>query len=649
MCGITGIYHPYGFNAAENRLMIKGMVDHLNHRGPDDWGEWVDGEAGIALGHKRLSIIDVSSKGHQPMISKSGRYVLIFNGEIYNHLSLRKELESLSIVHWRGHSDTETLLFCVEQWGIEKVLKKTVGMFAIALWDRQEGLLTLARDRMGEKPLYYGWQDGTLLFGSELKALKAHPSFRNEIDTNVLTLYLRHNYIPAPYSIYKDIFKLLPGTFLQISEQRNKGDLPQPIQFWSLKHVAERGLIDPFIGSDAEAITELESCLNQAVSLQRIADVPLGGFLSGGVDSSMIVALMQAQSNRPVKTFTIGFNESIYNEAEHGKAVAQHLGTDHTELYVTPRKAMEVISKLPTLYDEPFGDSSQIPMFLVAQLTKKHVTVALSGDGGDEIFGGYDRYKRTQIIRTLQQKIPPSIRKVIIAMICRLPKGGIDYISSLLFPVRDQIPLSERMQRLSKLLSLESMELFYRASISHWKDPGNMIKNGVEPPTIFTDSKQQLNQGNIYDHMMYNDAVSYLPDDILTKVDRAGMGVSLETRIPLLDHRLLEFAWRLPLEKKIRNDESKWILRQVLYKYVPKSLIERPKMGFGVPVDQWVRGPLKDWAESLLSERSLIETNFFNVKQIRKCWIEHLSGKYNHRDAIWGILMFQQWYTHNLR
>jgi asparagine synthase (glutamine-hydrolysing) len=648
MCGIAGIYCPNGLNQEEAKVVVKAMSNSLKHRGPDDSGQWVDGGSGVALGHQRLSVVDLSPAGHQPMVSVSGRYVLILNGEIYNHSILRKEIELAVPMPWCGRSDTETFLACVEQWGIKSALKKSVGMFAIALWDRELRILTLARDRMGEKPLYYGWQGDTFLFGSELKAIKTHPAFQNQINRNVMPLYLRHGYIPSPYSIYKDIHKLLPGTFLQISHQQKDNTLPNPIPYWALRQIIEEGYGNPFTGSDEEAIRELESKLKHAISLQRIADVPLGAFLSGGIDSSLIVALMQAQSMQPVKTFTIGFSEKSFNEAEHAKEVAKHLGTDHTELYVTPSDAMEVIPRLSTLYDEPFGDSSQIPTFLVAQMTRRDVTVALSGDGGDELFGGYKRYERVQNIWDLHQKIPPRIRRFVASSLSKLSPALIDRMLSPFIRQSAGKSAANKVQSLTTLLSSESRENFYRTNVSHWSDPVSLVPGSIEPLTVFTDPSQWLQNGQLYDRMMYFDGMSYLPDDILAKVDRAAMGVSLEARIPMLDHRLIEFAWQLPFHTKVRNNQRKWILRQVLYKYVPEALIDRPKKGFGIPVGQWLRGPLRDWAESLLSKECLVKTNIFDVKLIRRCWLDHLSGKCNYQDAIWAILMFQKWHRENL-
>ena len=624
----------------------------------------MDADVGIGLVHRRLSIVDLSPAGHQPMVSVSGRFVLVFNGEIYNHLELRKALAdvtpspqlfapgSTGSTKWRGHSDTETLLAGFEAWGVEATLKKAVGMFAFALWNRGERVLYLARDRMGEKPLYYGCQNGVFLFGSELKALKRHPSFQGEIDRDALTLLLRHNYIPSPYSIYKSIRKLPPGTFLRLavdSGQVGAGGLPEPTPYWSLARAVGTGREEPFRDSDAEAVFALEARLKESIGLQMMAEVPLGAFLSGGVDSSAVVALMQAQSSRPVKTFTIGFEEEGYNEAEHARAVAKHLGTDHTELYVTADEARNVIPRLPTLYDEPFSDSSQIPTFLVSHMARQHVKVALSGDGGDELFGGYDRYFQMSKIWRYVRKLPPRIRNAIALAIQALP---CDTWSRLYGPIAKVLPqhlrsvqLGYKAYRLAEILECKDPEEIYYGLLSHWKDPAEVVMGASEPDTVLTDRRESNGFPDIEQYMMYLDAVSYLPDDILVKVDRAAMGVSLETRVPFLDHRVVEFAWRLPLSMRIRNGQGKWILRQVLNKHVPQALIDRPKMGFGVPIDSWLRGPLRDWAEALLNEGRLRREGFFNPEPIRQKWSQHLAGggQKNWQYHLWNVLMFQAW------
>ncbi len=645
MCGFAGFFDSCaGLPESEWQAVLFSMVQAITHRGPDDWGFWTDADAGLALAHCRLSILDLSSAGHQPMISPSGRFVIAFNGEIYNHLDLRKEL---AMHAWRGHSDTETLLASFDAWGVASAVKRAIGMFAFAVWDKTNLTLTLARDRLGEKPLYYGWHGETFLFGSELKALKLHPTFHAEIDRNALALFMRHNYIPAPYSIYHGIHKLLPGSLLTISQQNRSS---QPQRYWDLRQVVAAGLAQPFSGSPDDAVDALDNLLRDAVAKQMVADVPLGAFLSGGIDSSTIVALMQAQSSRSVKTFTIGFLEERYNEAEQAKAVARHLGTDHTELYVTPQQALDVIPRLPTLYDEPFSDSSQIPTFMVSQMTKQHVTVSLSGDAGDELFGGYNRYVLGQRLWEKVSRLPVSLRTALARMITGVsPEGW----NRLLGPIQTLLPMGlaqanigDKLHKGSGVMMAATPTDLYYMLVSHWHQPANLVLGATEPTTVLTTLELQPQTDQFVHQMMALDMLTYLPDDILTKVDRAAMGVSLETRVPLLDHRVVEFSWGLPLGYKVRDGVGKWPLRQVLNKYVPKKLIERPKMGFGIPIDNWLRGPLKEWAESLLNESRLKQEGFFNPGPIRQKWAEHISGKRNWQYHLWDVLMFQAWHEH---
>jgi asparagine synthase (glutamine-hydrolysing) len=640
MCGIAGYLIKNASREREDSsAVLKRMADTILSRGPDDFGVWHD-DSGIGLAHRRLSILDLSPAGHQPMHSFSGRYVIAFNGEIYNHLDLRN---ALNHTNWRGHSDTETLLAAFEEWGIEATLKRAIGMFAIALWDRQTRQLTLARDRLGEKPLYYGWQGSGLwssfLFGSELKALKAHPAFSAEIDRDALCLLMRHNYIPAPHSIYRGISKLQPGTFLTVSLDRR-----EPIfhTYWSLADVAVSGNRNRFMGATEQAVDELEVLLKSAVRQQMVADVPLGAFLSGGIDSSTVVALMQAQSAQPVKTFTIGFNEAGYNEAVHAKAVARHMGTDHTELYVMPQQALDVIPDLPKLYCEPFSDPSQIPTFLVSQLARQKVTVSLSGDAGDELFAGYNRYRIAPRIAS----IPFGIRSFLqSAIYCFSPTAWNQFLRLLQsFAPRSlrQANVGDKLHKGAGVLGSRTIDELYLGLVSHW-EPQDVVLGGNEPKTYLRGNRPHLDGLDDVQRMMALDAMTYLPDDILCKVDRAAMAVSLESRVPFLDHRVVEFAWLIPQSLKMRDGVGKWILREVLYRYVPKELIERPKMGFGVPIDSWLRGPLKDWAEELLDEGRLRREGYFNPKPIRQKWAEHLSGKRNWQYHLWDVLMFQSW------
>ena len=646
MCGITGFLSTG--KQAQNilELTIKRMCDTIVHRGPDDMGAWFDLKAQVVLGHRRLSIVDLSEHGHQPMISRCGRYVMVFNGEIYNHQEIRSELVART---WRGHSDTETILELMTVVGPAQALQKMNGMFAIAVWDRESGSLTLARDRMGEKPLYYGWQGqgqhATFLFGSELKALKSHPAFTAGIDRNALCLLMRHNYIPAPYSIYEGIAKLEPGCLLTVSQAQPE---PKVVRYWSAAAVAVAGCAAPFSGTPEQAVAALEVLLKSAVQQQMMADVPLGAFLSGGIDSSTIVALMQAQSSRPVKTFTIGFNEEGYNEAVHAKAVARHLGTEHTELYVSPQQAMEVIPHLPGLYCEPFADSSQIPTFLVSQLAKQHVTVSLSGDAGDELFCGYNRYQIAEKLWHKLARVPAPLRALAAKGITALSPTAWDSLAGIIPGAGRYAALGDKLHKGASVLASATADELYLGMVSHLRNPADWVIGGQEPPTHLTGLRPELGGLSAVERMMALDAISYLPDDILVKVDRAGMGVSLESRVPFLDHRVVEFAWSLPLTYKLREGQTKWPLRQVLYRHVPRELIDRPKMGFGVPLHDWLRGPLREWAEELLGEARLAREGYFHPAPIRQIWSEHLSGQRNWVAQLWSVLMFQAWLQDNV-
>jgi asparagine synthase (glutamine-hydrolysing) len=622
------------------------MIRALAHRGPDHEGVWTDAEAAIGFGHRRLSIVDLSPAGHQPMNSGSGRYVITLNGEIYNYEDLRRELAVEGHeVEWRGHSDTEVLLACFDAWGIKPALQRAIGMFAFALWDRHDRTLILARDRLGEKPLYYGRQGGAqspFLFASELKALRRHPAFDPEIDRHALSLFVRYLDVPAPWSIYRGISKLLPGTMLTL---RTGAAEPEIEEYWSGADVARTGVENPIAYEPQAAADRLESILEAAVGRQMLADVPLGAFLSGGVDSSTVVAIMQKLSPRPVKTFTVGFREQAYNEAEHAKAVARHLGTDHTELYVSPEQAMDVIPRLPAMYDEPFADSSQIPTHLISALARKHVTVALSGDGGDELFGGYDRYLLSSGLWNKIAGIPMPLRASLARALTAVPAGAWtsfgDAAGGLLPRTMRMRRLGEKIHKGAGMLQRQTLDELYDDMLSVWRDPSALVI-GAPAENISTVEGTRFPSLGGVERMMAHDMLGYLANDILVKVDRAAMAVSLETRIPLLDPQVVEFAWRLPLEMKIRGGTTKWLLRQVLYRHVPPALIERPKMGFGVPLDSWIRGPLREWAETLLEERRIQSEGFFHAQEIRRSWEGQLNGQ-NNQYRLWTILMFQSW------
>jgi asparagine synthase (glutamine-hydrolysing) len=617
MCGIVGFRTSSGVASAEAHAAVARMAHALAHRGPDDEGLWVDENVGVALGHRRLSILDLSAAGHQPMHSASGRYIIIFNGEIYNHRELRTDLTGST---WRGRSDTETLLAGFDCWGIEATLKKSIGMFALCVWDRSRRELILARDRLGEKPLYYGWQGGTFLFASELKAIRTHRAFSPTVCRGSLQSLLRRGYIPCPDSIYSNIRKLPPGSVLRVGE--SDAATAKPTAYWSITEVVREAPLGRFSGSEKDAIEILNQKLRQAVARQMIADVPLGAFLSGGVDSSTIVALMQAQSTRAIKTFTIGFPETSYDEAGHARLVAGHLGTDHTELYVDERMAQAVVPQLPSMFDEPFGDSSAIPTALVAQLAKKSVTVSLSGDGGDELFGGYSRYGKLDSEWQRSRSLPRLFRN---AAACALEAGP------------------RRLHSFAAGLRASSLGNFYDARTSQWGRPDRVVVSGHRRYGQALTVGPDFPELDSVERMMAIDTVTYLPDDILVKVDRAAMATSLETRVPMLDHQVVEFAWSLPLAIKCRRGVGKSILRQVLKKYVPTSLTERPKMGFGVPLDMWLRGPLRAWAEDLLAPARIRHEGYFHATPIREVWNSHQSGKRNHRDVLWPVLMFQAW------
>ncbi len=653
MCGITGIFG--NLRKEEFDSSIHEMSATLNHRGPDDAGTWINEENGVAFGHQRLSIIDLSSAGHQPMVSHCGRFTTVFNGEIYNHLQLRDKLNtSANKQSWKGHSDTETLVTAFSQWGIEKTLQQLVGMFAIAVWDFKEKRLFLIRDRFGEKPLYYGWSNGVFLFGSELKALQKYKRFSNQIDRGALSLYMKYMYVPTPYSIFRDIYKLEPGCILQIDKGTKPPTLPlfapfrdQGIniaQWYSISNMAQAGQKN-LITDQNDAVDLIEKTLLESVRSQLISDVPLGAFLSGGIDSSVITALMQKVCKDPVKTFTIGFEESSFNEAIYAKEVSRHLGTEHHELYVTSSDAFKVIPHLPTLYDEPFADSSQIPTYLVSKLARESVTVSLSGDAGDELFGGYNRYLWGSRVWNKVRWMPLIVRQTLGVAINKISVNTWDSIGNSL-PNSSRVSLmGDKAHRMAhRLKNVKSLDDVYHSIVTEgYKEDGLVVNDKAALITKLDNNDIVSGIVDSEHRMMLLDSLTYLPDDILTKVDRAAMGVSLETRIPFLDYRVAELAWRLPLDTKINNGETKWPIRQVLYKYVPKVLIERTKAGFAIPVGQWIRGPLREWAADLLNEERIRREGYFNPELVQQLWQQHLSGKYDWTPRLWAILMFQAW------
>jgi asparagine synthase (glutamine-hydrolysing) len=658
MCGLTGFWTISSSRSFADNLArtVYGMAAALASRGPDDESIWVDQSAGIALGHKRLAVVDLSLAGRQPMCSHSSRYTIAFNGEIYNHISIRVELASLGVsVLWRSHSDTETLLAAIECWGIDDTLKRCVGMFAFALWDSESHTLILARDRLGEKPLYYGWSangdQSAFVFASELKAIRAYPGFNAPISRVALSQYLRFTYVPTPLSIYEGFFKLEPGCMLVIKGIPPNCAPSDPLavgqqygtlevrRWWSLKERVADGLAC-LIQDETAAIDAVESALSRALEGQSLADVPLGAFLSGGVDSSIIVALMQSRSSNRVKTFTIGFDEASFDESPYALAVANHLGTDHNEIRVSSKLAQEVIPALPWMYDEPFADSSQIPTHLVCRAAKHNVTVALSGDGGDELFGGYNRYFWASRVWNRLSWLPFPLRQLLGHAIEGVQVEVWDRASGITGISR----LGDKAHKLgARLSSVKGIDDLYWSLVSEW-DPASLVRGVSQVSPTPWELNNALPAGlNSVERMMFRDTVTYLPDDILCKVDRAAMACSLETRVPFLDHRVVELAWSLPLNMKIRSNTGKWILRQVLYKYVPKELIERPKAGFAIPIGRWLKGPLRDWAESLLGEARLRQEGYFHPEPIRKAWEEHLTGRRDHTPKIWTILMFQAW------
>ncbi len=627
------------------------MTKTLRHRGPDDGGHFVDESAGVALGNRRLAVIDLSIEGHQPMVSPSGRYVMTFNGEIYNFEVLRRELRGAGHP-FRGGSDTEVLLAAIEQWGIGQTLSRANGMFALAVWDRRDRTLSLARDRFGEKPLYYGWTGSGFLFGSELKALRAHPSFASEIDRNSLTLYFRHNCIPAPYTIYSGIQKLMPGTTLTIGQSTPVGTVPEPTSFWTLRSQVEEGLQTRTHVPLEAVIEEAESVLADAVAIRMHADVPVGILLSGGIDSSLVAAFAQERHQSKVRTFTIAFDDPSYDEAGAARAVAVQLGTEHTERLVTAADALAIVPVIPELYDEPFADSSQIPTAILARLTREDVTVALAGDGGDELFGGYNRYAWAEHFWRRLKPVPLPLRRLAGSALGAVPPGWWDRAfdrSARLLPstLRTRLP-GTKLQKVARVLPAANLDDAYLALTSHFERPSDLVLSSSEPSTLLQAREKwpALDPVNL---MLYLDTMTYLPDDILTKVDRATMGVSLEARLPFLDPRVSALAWRLPLELKVRGGTGKWLLRELLRRRVAAEIVERPKAGFGIPLGPWLRGPLRSWAEELLDPARLRAEGFLDVGRVQGLWRSHLSRRRDHQFELWDVLMFEAWLVSNQR
>jgi asparagine synthase (glutamine-hydrolysing) len=621
MCGIAGLFCSRILEDSPKDVLGE-MLNVIKHRGPDDSGLWSDDVVGVYLGHRRLSILDLSPTGHQPMQSAGDRFVIVFNGEIYNHKEIRNNLSAYG-VDWRGTSDTETLINAIELLGLEEALSQCVGMYAFALWDKQEGELILCRDRMGEKPLYYGFVDGTFVFASELKAIKCCPNFSSDIDSEALSSYFRLGYVPAPYSIYKGLFKLPAASYLRLkSVNLRSGLLPEPKKYWELRNGLNQQPLNLNIDED-EYVLELERLISNSVSQQMLSDVPLGAFLSGGIDSSLIVSLLQSHSNVPVRTFTIGFKEDAYDEASHARAIAKHLGTEHTEMYVNSQDALGIIPSLSTIYDEPFADSSAIPTLLLSRLTKKSVSVSLSGDGGDELFYGYRRYDAESKLWQKLELVPTYLRPVI-----RTILNGLR-----VFGGRSQ--LQDKLFSLSGILGAKSFEEFYVERTSHWKNGQSLPKLGLDGLSVA-------------DSMMVCDLLRYLPDDILVKVDRASMSCGLESRVPMLDYRVVEFAQRLPFRFKSRDGVNKWILKKILEKHLPRELFDRPKKGFGIPLNIWLKHDLREWAEDLLCFENLKSAGISDIKEVRFKWDAHLSGKRNFSHALWVLLSYLDWRRKNV-
>ena len=640
MCGIAGFIDlRRATNCQDLTGRAEAMAQALRHRGPDEQLTWTDEAAGIALAFARLAIIDLSSAGRQPMVSANGRYAICYNGEVFNADEMKASLGD-DATPLRGHSDTEVLLEAIAKHGVERAIGDARGMFAIALWDRCERRLWLIRDRLGKKPLYWSEQNGHFLFASELRALRVHPAFEADIDRDALVSYVRRGYYHYPNTVYRNVQQLPPGHMLRLEI----GRAPEVSAYWSLIDAVDAGMQGQSSASLSpdKAIDALESVLGDAVRRRMVADVPLGAFLSGGYDSSTVVALMQSASSRPVQTFSIGFKEDAFDEAPHARAVAKHLGTDHTELIVTPAEAQDVVPNLPDIFDEPFADSSQIPTFLVSRMARRHVTVALSGDGGDELFAGYNRYAQGARWHAGLSRLPRSVKRSMARTIQAVGPGTWD-IAARVVPakLRPRLP-GDKLYKLAGVIDAEGDD-YYKRLTSLWSEPAEIVAGGCEPADVTGDLSVRERITDLVSRMQYFDTLTYLPGDILTKVDRASMAVSLEARTPLLDHKVVEFAWSLPKELKLRNGQAKWALRQVLYRHVPPKLVDRAKAGFGIPIADWLRGPLRAWAEDLLSEHNLKSSGLFHPQPVRSLWSDHLSGRRNREHALWTVLMFEAW------
>ena len=649
MCGIAGLFRPGGGEEGQLAATARSMTEALAYRGPDAAGFWTNAAAGVAFGHRRLAVIELSEAGAQPMRSDCGRFTITFNGEIYNFIDLRAELEAAGAApNWRGHSDTETLLYAIRHWGVEKALQRASGMFAFALWDERDRTLTLARDRFGEKPLFYGWCGGDLVFASELKALAKHPAWSPTLDRAAMTSFMRYAYVPAPSTIWSGFKKLPSACCVTFAANVSYGALPAPRPYWSMRETVIAGQAAR-ITDEHEAVAKLQRLLSLAIKRQCLSDVPLGAFLSGGIDSSTIVALMQAQRSQPVRTFTIGFSEAEFDEAADARKVAAHLGTSHTELYVDPQTARNVIPKLPTMYDEPFADSSQIPTHLVSAMARQHVTVALSGDAGDELFGGYNRHIWGRNLNAQFGAMPAALRRALAAFLRAVspePVGAFARVASPLLPARFNVRRAgDQVAKLARIVGSPSLDHMYRELCSIDDDPAQTILQGEEVSSWSDDEMGKVAaELDPLDRMTLADSLSYLTDDILQKVDRAAMAVALETRVPFLDKDVVELSARIPAHMKVRDGRGKWLVRQVLYQHVPADLVDRPKTGFSIPIDEWLRGPLKSWASDLLSPARLQAQKLFNAKRVADRMAEHMSGRRNHGYWLWNVLMAQAWH-----